>query len=143
MRPGLATALKEARAMRCPLSVSRLDRLSRNVLFVTGLMEHKVHISGAYGSLRTSLCAQPFFTLLLVENKRLIALGTAELNPRIVYSQCLAVGGYNTMDVANDFAIFLEIKVPCVRIQLFRMRRIRSPRRGLLFVLAVAVPHPV
>jgi DNA invertase Pin-like site-specific DNA recombinase len=43
MRPGLASALQEARAVRCPLIVSRLDRLSRNVHFITGLMEHKVH----------------------------------------------------------------------------------------------------
>lgn len=43
LRPGLAVALKAARAARCPLIVSRLDRLSRNVHFITGLMEHKVH----------------------------------------------------------------------------------------------------
>jgi DNA invertase Pin-like site-specific DNA recombinase len=43
LRPGLAGALKEARVARCPLIVSRLDRLSRNVHFITGLMEHKVH----------------------------------------------------------------------------------------------------
>jgi hypothetical protein len=43
LRPGLATALKEAKSVRCPLMVSRLDRLSRNVHFITGLMEHKVH----------------------------------------------------------------------------------------------------
>jgi len=43
LRPGLAAALKEAHAARCPLIVSRLDRLSRNVHFITGLMEHKVH----------------------------------------------------------------------------------------------------
>jgi DNA invertase Pin-like site-specific DNA recombinase len=43
LRPGLAAALREARAARCPLLVSRLDRLSRNVHFITGLMEHKVH----------------------------------------------------------------------------------------------------
>ena len=43
LRHGLAAALKEARAARCPLMVSRLDRLSRNVHFITGLMEHKVH----------------------------------------------------------------------------------------------------
>ena len=43
LRPGLAAALKEARGARCPLLVSRLDRLSRNVHFITGLMEHKVH----------------------------------------------------------------------------------------------------
>jgi DNA invertase Pin-like site-specific DNA recombinase len=43
MRSGLAAALKEARALRCPLVVSRLDRVSRNVHFITGLMERKVH----------------------------------------------------------------------------------------------------
>ena len=43
LRPGLAAALKEARVARVPLIVSRLDRLSRNVHFITGLMEHKVH----------------------------------------------------------------------------------------------------
>jgi DNA invertase Pin-like site-specific DNA recombinase len=43
LRPGLAAGLKEAKAQRCPLIVSRLDRLSRNVHFITGLMEHKVH----------------------------------------------------------------------------------------------------
>lgn len=43
LRAGLATALKEARSSRYPLIVSRLDRLSRNVHFITGLMEHRVH----------------------------------------------------------------------------------------------------
>ena len=43
LRAGLATALRAARSARCPLIVSRLDRLSRNVHFITGLMEHKVH----------------------------------------------------------------------------------------------------
>src|SRR5882672_6140056 len=37
MRPGLAAALKEARAARSPLLVSRLDRLSRKVLFMRAL----------------------------------------------------------------------------------------------------------
>jgi hypothetical protein len=36
LRPGLAAALKEAKSVRCPLIVSRLDRLSRNVHFITG-----------------------------------------------------------------------------------------------------------
>jgi len=47
LRPGLAAALKEARAARCPLIVSRLDRLSRNVHFISGLMEHRVHFGVA------------------------------------------------------------------------------------------------
>lgn len=43
LRPGLAAALVLARSAHAPLIVSRLDRLSRNVHFITGLMEHKVH----------------------------------------------------------------------------------------------------
>ncbi len=43
LRPGLAAGIKEAKSTRCPLIVSRLDRLSRNVHFISGLMEHKVH----------------------------------------------------------------------------------------------------
>ena len=42
LRPGLATALKEAKSAHCPLIVSRLDRLSRNVHFITGLREHRI-----------------------------------------------------------------------------------------------------
>ena len=43
LRPGLPAALREARVARSPLIVSRLDRLSRNVHFISGLMEHRVH----------------------------------------------------------------------------------------------------
>src|SRR6202161_1656892 len=50
LRPGLAAALKQARASRFALIVSRLDRLSRNVHFISGLMEHKVHfVVAAFG----------------------------------------------------------------------------------------------
>ena len=43
LRPGLAQALKDAKSARCSLIVSRLDRLSRNVHFISGLMEHRVY----------------------------------------------------------------------------------------------------
>ena len=50
LRPALAAALKQAKAARCPLIVSKLDRLSRNVHFISGLMEHRVHfIVAAFG----------------------------------------------------------------------------------------------
>ncbi len=42
-RPQLAAALAEARRQgRCPVVVSKLDRLSRDVHFVSGLMAHRV-----------------------------------------------------------------------------------------------------
>lgn len=43
LRPGLAAALEDAKVLRSPLIVARLDRLSRNVHFITWLMERKVH----------------------------------------------------------------------------------------------------
>jgi DNA invertase Pin-like site-specific DNA recombinase len=41
-RPGLAAALKAARAARVPVIVAKLDRLSRDVHFISGLMSHRV-----------------------------------------------------------------------------------------------------
>jgi DNA invertase Pin-like site-specific DNA recombinase len=41
-RPQLAAALSKARASRCPVAVAKLDRLSRDVHFISGLMAHRV-----------------------------------------------------------------------------------------------------
>jgi DNA invertase Pin-like site-specific DNA recombinase len=41
-RPQLAAALTEARRRRCPVAVAKLDRLSRDVAFISGLMAQRV-----------------------------------------------------------------------------------------------------
>lgn len=41
-RPQLAAALKAAKALRCSVVVSKLDRLSRDVAFISGLMAQRV-----------------------------------------------------------------------------------------------------
>lgn len=41
-RPQLSAALVKARALRCPILVAKLDRLSRDVHFISGLMAHRV-----------------------------------------------------------------------------------------------------
>ena len=41
-RPQLATALEVARRCKCPVAVAKLDRLSRDVHFISGLMAHRV-----------------------------------------------------------------------------------------------------
>jgi DNA invertase Pin-like site-specific DNA recombinase len=41
-RPKLAEALRMARKAKCPVLVAKLDRLSRDVHFISGLMAHKV-----------------------------------------------------------------------------------------------------
>src|SRR5258705_800414 len=46
-RPQLAAALNDARRQRCPVAVAKLDRLSRDVHFISGLMAHRVPFLGA------------------------------------------------------------------------------------------------
>jgi DNA invertase Pin-like site-specific DNA recombinase len=41
-RPELASALARARKLKCPVVVAKLDRLSRDVAFISGLMAHRV-----------------------------------------------------------------------------------------------------
>jgi DNA invertase Pin-like site-specific DNA recombinase len=41
-RPQLAAALADARRRKCPIAVAKLDRLSRDVHFISGLMTHRV-----------------------------------------------------------------------------------------------------
>jgi DNA invertase Pin-like site-specific DNA recombinase len=41
-RPTLAAALADARRLRCAVVVAKLDRLSRDVAFIAGLMAHRV-----------------------------------------------------------------------------------------------------
>jgi len=41
-RPQLAAALEAARKLKCPIAVAKLDRLSRDVHFISGLMSRKV-----------------------------------------------------------------------------------------------------
>jgi DNA invertase Pin-like site-specific DNA recombinase len=41
-RPQLSAALTDARKRRCPVLVAKLDRLSRDVHFISGLMAHRV-----------------------------------------------------------------------------------------------------
>jgi DNA invertase Pin-like site-specific DNA recombinase len=41
-RPQLAAAIREARKVRGPVLVAKLDRLSRDVHFISGLMAHRV-----------------------------------------------------------------------------------------------------
>jgi len=43
-RPKLAEALRQARKLKCPVMVAKLDRLSRDVHFISGLMAERAEI---------------------------------------------------------------------------------------------------
>jgi DNA invertase Pin-like site-specific DNA recombinase len=68
-RPELTTALTRARKAKCPVVVAKLDLLSRDVHFISGLMAHKV----AFIVAELGLDADPFMLHLyaaLAEKER-------------------------------------------------------------------------
>src|SRR5262245_65918506 len=72
-------AMAEARRLRCPLMVAKLDRLSRDTHFVTGLMKHgKVRIVIA----ELGLNAEPFtieiMAAVAARERRLISRRTKD-----------------------------------------------------------------
>src|SRR3954470_11820245 len=72
-RPQLAAALAAARLARCPVVVAKLDRLSRDVAFVAGLMAQRVPVIVA----ELGADADPFmlhlYAALAEKERRLIA----------------------------------------------------------------------
>jgi DNA invertase Pin-like site-specific DNA recombinase len=72
-RPQLAAALASARAAKCPVVVAKLDRLSRDVAFIAGLMVQKVPFVVA----ELGIDADPFmlhlYAALAEKERRLIS----------------------------------------------------------------------
>ena len=102
-RPQLAAALDKAKAQRCPVVVSKLDRLSRDVHFISGLMAHKttfvvaelgpdidpfmLHIYAAVAEKERSLISQRTKAALAAKKARGEPLG----NPRLAEAQSKGV----------------------------------------------------
>lgn len=102
-RPQLAAALTEARRQRCPVAVAKLDRLSRDVHFISGLMTHRVpflvaelgpdvdpfilHLFAALAEKERALISTRTKAALSAARARGVALG----NPRIKRAQRSAV----------------------------------------------------
>ena len=71
-RPQLAAALAAARSARRPVLVGKLDRLSRDVAFIAGLMAQRVpFIVAELGAYADALMLRPY-PALAEEERRLI-----------------------------------------------------------------------
>ncbi len=113
-RPVLAAALAEARRLKCAVAVAKLDRLSRDVAFVAGLMAHKVpfvvaelgsdvepfvlHLYAALAEKERALISQRTKAALAAAKERGTVLG----NPQIAAAQ--AKGTAQTKAAAEQFA---------------------------------------
>ena len=113
-RPQLAEALAKAHRSRCPVVVAKLDRLSRDVHFISGLMTHRVpflvaelgadvdpfmiHIYAALAEKERALISQRTSAALKAAKARGVRLG----NPRIKKAQ--AAGTARVKAEADRFA---------------------------------------
>jgi hypothetical protein len=80
--------------VRCPLIVSRLDRLSRNVHFITGLMEHRVHfIVAQLGKDRDDFTLH-IYASLAEQERKMISQGSFDLRTSVIgTTQASPIGG--------------------------------------------------
>jgi DNA invertase Pin-like site-specific DNA recombinase len=113
-RPQLAAALKEARRQKCAVAVAKLDRLSRDVHFISGLMAHKVpfivaelgagvdpfmlHIYAALAEKERALISERTKAALKAAKARGTRLG----NPRL--AEAAALGVASSKAGADQFA---------------------------------------
>jgi DNA invertase Pin-like site-specific DNA recombinase len=113
-RPWLKTALAEARRRKCAIVVAKLDRLSRDVAFISGLMSQKVpfvvaelgadvdpfvlHIYAALAEKERAMISARTREALARARARGIKLG----NPRIAEARARALEG--TKAAADQFA---------------------------------------
>src|ERR1700694_5386321 len=95
-RPQLKTALSSARKHRCHVAVAKLDRLSRDVHFISGLMAHKVpflvaelgpdvdpfvlHLFAALAEKERALISTRTRQALAAANARGVTLGSPKLH---------------------------------------------------------------
>ena len=124
-RPQLAAALAKAHTLRCPVMVAKLDRLSRDVHFISGLMTHRVaflvselgpdvdpfvlHLYAALAEKERTLISARTKAALSAAKAKGVKLG----NPRIEAARGRAVGSLQAeaeRAATNVLPIIAEIK---------------------------------
>jgi len=158
-RSKLAAALAAAKAAKCSVVVAKLDRLSRDVAFVAGLMAQRVPFIVA----ELGRDADPFmlhlYAALAEKERRLIsertkaalvakkAAGAALGNPANL-AEAGSLGRVTLVESANDFAHLLAPALRAIRTegattlrsiaQALNRRGIKSPRGGTWYPSSVA-----
>ena len=79
-RPQLAAALAAARRLRCPVLVAKLDRLSRDVHFVAGLMAQRVPFLVAELGANVDPFMLHVYAALAEKERRMVSEGIAKLS---------------------------------------------------------------
>lgn len=99
-RPKLAAAIKYARKLKGPVVVAKLDRLSRDVNFISGLMTHKV----PFVTVELGADTDPFLLHLfaaLAERERRIIGERTRVALQAAKARGVKLGGTNAQSLAN------------------------------------------
>jgi DNA invertase Pin-like site-specific DNA recombinase len=99
-RPKLAEAIKYARKLKGPVVVAKLDRLSRDVNFISGLMTHKV----PFVTVELGADTDPFLLHLfaaLAERERRIIGERTRIALQAAKARGVKLGGTNAQSIAN------------------------------------------
>jgi len=125
-RPQLAAALAAARSAKCPVLVAKLDRLSRDVAFIAGLMAQRVPFIVAELGADADLFMLHLYAALAEKERRLIsertraaltarkAQGARLGNPRNVV-EAASLGRGIQMTEADQFAANVMPMVDAIR----------------------------
>jgi DNA invertase Pin-like site-specific DNA recombinase len=153
-RPQLAAALNEARRQRCPVAVAKLDRLSRDVHFISGLMAHRVpfvvaelgpdvdpfilHLFAALAEKDRAMIATRTKAALAAAKARGVVLGGPRLAEAVASNKALA-DAY----AANVLPVIREIRRAGARslhqvADALNARGITTPRGGRWYAKSVS-----
>jgi DNA invertase Pin-like site-specific DNA recombinase len=124
-RPQLAAALNEARRQRRAVAVAKLDRLSRDVHFISGLMAHKVpfvvaelgadvdpfilHLFAALAQKERAMISSRTKAALAAAKGRGVTLGSPEL-PKARKSAVATIKALADQHAANVLPVIREIR---------------------------------
>jgi DNA invertase Pin-like site-specific DNA recombinase len=100
-RPALAAALDVARKEGAPIIVAKLDRLSRDVHFISGLMKHRVPFIVAELGADTDPFMLHLYAALAEKERALISRRTKDALAA-VKARGVRLGGLNTKGLENQ-----------------------------------------
>jgi DNA invertase Pin-like site-specific DNA recombinase len=100
-RPQFAAALKAARKLKAPVLVARLDRLSRDVHFISGLMQHRTPFIVAELGIDTDPFMLHFYAALAEKGRWLISQRT-KAGLAAAKKRGVKLGGRNARSVKTE-----------------------------------------
>jgi DNA invertase Pin-like site-specific DNA recombinase len=150
-RPKLAAALEQARKAKCPVIVAKLDRLSRDVHFISGLMAQKVlfivaelganadpfmlHLYAALAEKERSLISQRTRAALAAKKAQGVRLGNRTNLNQAQAKGAAANGAQADRHAANILPIIREVQAAGITTlkgiaEALNARGIRTARGG-------------